>query len=142
MRNWRPLNLTSASALEECHGDLWWYDTPSSIGTGEVHVSRLLRCCDWGWRQRFCWPRRDVIFKLNLHTPRCTCEGHVSRDWYGEHVWSVHGEMRCRILRRLQDEPFCTAVLILFSPRCSCEGNVSRIWYGDTSLHLRRKRVA
>ena len=109
-RNWRTWNFTSASALEEWNGDLWWYDTPPSIGTEEVHVSRLLRCCDWRWRQRLCWPRLDVIFragvelgiKVNLHTPRCICEGNVSRDWYGEHVWSMHGEMRCRILLRLR----------------------------------------
>ena len=45
----------------------------TSIGTGEVHVSRLLRCCDRGWRRRFCWPRRDVIFRAGGRTrPRCT----------------------------------------------------------------------
>ena len=73
MRNWRTWNLTSASTLEEWKGDLWWYDTLSSIGTGRVHVSRLLRCCDWGWRQRFCWPRRDVIFRAGGRT-RHQCE--------------------------------------------------------------------
>ena len=80
----------------------------------------------------------ELGIKVNLHTPRCTCEGNVSRDWYGEHVWSLHGEMRCRILRRLQDEAFCTAVLILFSPRCICEGNVSRDWYGEHVSRLFR----
>ena len=78
----------------------------------------------------------DLGIKVNLHTPRCTCDGNVSRDWYGEHVCSLYGEMRCRVLLRVQDGAFCTAVLILFSPRCSCEGNVSRVWYGDTSLHM------
>ena len=65
----------------------------------------------------------ELGIKVNLHTPRCFCEENVLRDWYGctclVHVrrdamsdfassltwfsdfWSMHGEMRCRILLRL-----------------------------------------
>ena len=27
------------------------------LGVRSRRVEWLLRCCDWGWRQRFCWPR-------------------------------------------------------------------------------------
>ena len=43
----------------------------------------------------------ELGIKVNLHTPRCICEVNVPRDWYGVHVWSMYGEMRCRILLRL-----------------------------------------
>ena len=26
----------------------------------------------------------ELGIKVNLHTPRCICEGNVSCDWYGE----------------------------------------------------------
>ena len=43
----------------------------------------------------------ELGIKVNLHTTSCICEGNVPRDWYGVHVWSMLGEMRCRILLRL-----------------------------------------
>ena len=73
--------MTSASALEEWNGDLWWYDTPST-GLGEVHVFQIA----WVLRLRmasliFAGLPQDVIFRAGGRTR--------------------HGEMQCRILLRL-----------------------------------------
>ena len=40
----------------------------------------------------------ELGIKVNLHTPRCNCEGNVSRDWYGEHVSRLY--RCCRVVAR------------------------------------------
>ena len=88
-RSWRAWNLTSASALEEWNGDLWWYDTPST-GLGEVHVFQIARVLRLRMASTIFAGRHatssselgvELGIKVNLHTPRCTCEGKVPSDW-------------------------------------------------------------
>ena len=75
-RSWRTWNLTSASALEEWNGDLWWWwsrpEQYADIAGGE-HVGKFRYARD---------NETDLVRPFRSHTLRPCCLTQSWRTWY------------------------------------------------------------
>ena len=71
---------------------LLWYVTPPSTG---MEADCSVAATEDGIIVSFCWPRQDVIIKVNLHTPRI-CEENVALDGLWEYMFGPCSE-RCDV---------------------------------------------